>query len=84
MVSMVKSEVLSEMKALEVSVDGEILGTFVSPKGGCFFADVSNVPRRYMRASVRARAKAERCHWRLPDLPADQVVSFRMGIVWTV
>ncbi len=35
------------MKALEVVLDGKLLGVFVPPKGGSFVTSVGNIPRKY-------------------------------------
>ena len=66
------------MKALEVLLDGKVLGTFVPPKGGWFFASVGNIPRTYMRANIRAGTPKERWQWQLPDIQEGQLVAFRM------
>jgi hypothetical protein len=69
---------LKIMKALEVLLDGEVLGTFVPPKGGSFVASVGNIPRRYMRAHIRAGTLKERWQWQLPDIQEGQLIAFRM------
>jgi hypothetical protein len=66
------------MKALEVLLDGEVLGTFIPPKGGWFVASVGNIPRTYMRANIRAGTLKERWQWQLPDIQEGQLVAFRM------
>ena len=66
------------MKALEVIVDGKVLGTFAPPKGGWFVATVGNIPRKYMRADIRAGARKERWQWQLPDIQPGQTIAFRM------
>jgi hypothetical protein len=66
------------MKALEVLLDGKVLGIFVPPKGGSFVASVGNIPGKYMRANIRAGTLKERWQWQLPDIQEGQVIAFRM------
>jgi hypothetical protein len=66
------------MKALEVSIDGKALGTFVPPEGASFAAMVGNIPRAYMRAQVMSANDTESWHWQLPDVKEGETISFRM------
>jgi len=65
------------MNALEVTIDGRIVGVFVPPEGCTFGAMVANVPRRYMRAHIMTASDAETWQWQLPDIKPGQVISFR-------
>jgi hypothetical protein len=56
------------MKALEVSIDGKIIGIYVPPEGRPFSAMVANIPRKYMRAQVLASSDEESWQWQLPDI----------------
>jgi hypothetical protein len=40
------------MKALEVLINGKLIGLYVPPEGECFGVMLGNVPRTYMRAQV--------------------------------
>jgi hypothetical protein len=66
------------MKALEVSVDGKVIGIFVPPEGKPFAAMVGNIPRSYMRAHVMSGSETESWQWQLPDISEGQTISFRM------
>jgi hypothetical protein len=66
------------MKALEVSIDGKVIGTYVPPKGSTFAAMVANIPRRYMRAHLTSGNNTETWQWQLPDVKHGQTISFRM------
>lgn len=66
------------MKALEVSIDGKVVGVYVPPEGEVFAASVGNIPRTYMRAHVMSGTETESWQWQLPDLQEGQVISFRM------
>jgi hypothetical protein len=66
------------MKALEVSVDGNVIGIFVPPEGESFAALVGNIPRSYMRAHVMSGNEDESWQWQLPDIDEGQTISFRM------
>src|ERR1700688_4299410 len=66
------------MKALEVSIDGEVIGMFVPPRGSAFVAMVGNVPRRYMRAHIMSGNETEDWQWQLPDVKKGSIISFRM------
>jgi hypothetical protein len=66
------------MKALEVLVNGEVVGLYVPPEGECFGVMLGNVPRTYMRAQVSAGNKTETWYWQLPDIKEGETVSFRL------
>ncbi len=66
------------MKALEVSIDGKVVGIFVPPDGACFTAMVGNIPRTYMRAHIVSGTDTESWQWQLPDLREGQTITFRM------
>jgi len=66
------------MKALEVSVDGRVIGVFVPPEGESFVASVGNIPRSYMRAQILSGNDQENWQWQLPDINEGQTISFRM------
>jgi len=66
------------MNALEVSIDGKVIGVYVPPKGSCFTAMVGNIPRTYMRAHIMSGNDVENWQWQLPDIKAGQIISFRM------
>jgi hypothetical protein len=66
------------MKALEVSIEGKVIGVYVPPDGEVFAATVGNIPRTYMRAHVMSFTLTESWQWQLPDLEEGQVISFRM------
>jgi hypothetical protein len=66
------------MKALEVSLDGRVIGIFVPPPGEPFVAMVGNIPRSYMRAHVVSGNLSESWQWQLPDVSEGQTISFRM------
>jgi len=66
------------MKALEVSIDGKIIGIYVPPEGRPFSAMVANIPRKYVRAQVLASTDEESWQWQLPDISEGQSITFRM------
>ena len=66
------------MKALEVSIDGKVIGTFVPPADEPFVAGVGNIPGTYMRAHIMSGKDAELWQWQLPDVNEGQTISFRM------
>ena len=66
------------MKALEVLIDGKVIGLFVPPRGSTFAAMIGNVPRRYMRAHIMSGNETENWQWQLPDVKKGQEISFRM------
>jgi hypothetical protein len=68
----------TNMKGLEVSIDGRVIGTYVPPKGGTFAAMVGNIPLRYMRAHIVSGTETESWQWQLPDIQQGQTISFRM------
>jgi len=43
------------MKALEVSIDGRVIGVFIPPDDQPFSAMIANVPKTYMRAQILAQ-----------------------------
>jgi hypothetical protein len=66
------------MKALEVSIDGRVIGIFVPPAGKPFVAGVGNIPGSYMRAHIMSGSETESWQWQLPDVDEGQPISFRM------
>ncbi len=70
--------ILEIMKALEVSIDGNVIGVFVPPEGAPFAAMVGNIPRSYMRAHIMSGNDNESWQWQLPDVNEGQEISFRM------
>ena len=66
------------MKALEVSIDGKVIGVYIPPEGEPFGALIGNVPGTYMRAQVMSGTETESWQWQLPDLQEGQVISFRL------
>lgn len=66
------------MKALEVSINGEVIGVYVPRRGTPFAAMLANVPRTYMRAHVMSSNKKEVWQWQLPDIAEGETISFRM------
>jgi hypothetical protein len=66
------------MKALEVSINGKVVGLYVLPEGQTFGAMVANVPRTHMRAQIMTATETEDWHWQLPDVKEGQVIGFRM------
>lgn len=66
------------MKALEVSINGNVIGVFAPPNGEPFCAMIGNIPKMYMRAQVLASNDVEQWQWQLPDVQEGQVISFRM------
>ena len=66
------------MKALEVSVDGKVIGIFVPAADKSFVAGVGNIPGSYMRAHVMSGNETEHWQWQLPDVNEGQTISFRM------
>jgi hypothetical protein len=66
------------MKALEVSIDGVLIGVYVPPGGACFTAAVGNIQHEYMRAHITTGTDEEHWQWQLPDIQAGQTISFRM------
>src|SRR3972149_4996358 len=65
------------MKALEVCIDGQVVGLYVPPAGKTFAAMLGNIPRTYMRAHVTSGTDEESWKWQLPDVKEGQVISFR-------
>jgi hypothetical protein len=65
------------MKALEVSVDGNVIGIFVPPAGESFLAEIGSIPRSYMRAHIMSADEHESWQWQLPDISEGQTISFR-------
>jgi len=66
------------MKALEVLIDGKFFCLCVPPTDGTIGANVSNVPRKYMRAHVLGTNLAEVRSWQLPDIAESQLIAFRL------
>jgi hypothetical protein len=66
------------MNALEVSIDGTLVGVYIPPEGGTLAAMVGNIPRRYMRAQVMSSNDAEVWSWQLPDIQPGQTIAFRL------
>lgn len=66
------------MKALEVSIDGKVIGIFVPPARNTFAAMVGNIPRSHMRAHIMSGNDKESWQWQLPDVSEGQTISFRM------
>ncbi len=66
------------MKALEVLVNGEVVGLYVPPEGECFGVMLGNVPQTYMRAQVSSGNKTESWYWQLPDIKEGETISFRL------
>ncbi|MGD0527713.1 MAG: hypothetical protein ABSE49_21450 [Polyangiaceae bacterium] len=66
------------MNALEVSIDGIIVGVYVPPEGGTFAAMVGNIPRHYMRSQITTGNDTESWSWQLPDIQAGQTITFRL------
>ena len=55
------------VKALEVSIDGKLVGNYVPPAGKTFSAVLANVPKTYMRAQVFSGGPdSETWQWQLP------------------
>ncbi|MDR3616730.1 MAG: hypothetical protein P4L53_24450 [Candidatus Obscuribacterales bacterium] len=65
-------------KALEVTIDGKIIGVFVPGAGRAFEVFLGNIPKTYMRVQVISGSDKENWFWQLPDIYEDQVISFRM------
>jgi hypothetical protein len=65
-------------KALEVTIDGKIIGVYVPGSGRCFSAILGNIPRKYMRAQVLSSSDQDNWYWQLPDINEGQTISFRM------
>jgi hypothetical protein len=66
------------MNALEVSIDGTIVGVYVPPEGSAFAAMVGNIPRHYMRGQITTGNDTESWAWQLPDIQAGQAITFRL------
>lgn len=66
------------MKALEVLLNGQVVGLYVPPEGECFGVVLGNVPRTYMRAQVSSGNKTESWFWQLPDIKEGETISFRL------
>jgi hypothetical protein len=66
------------MKALEVSIEGRVIGVFIPPDDEPFSAMIANVPTTYIRAQILASNDAERWQWQLPDVQEGETISFRM------
>src|SRR5262245_11180514 len=66
------------MKALEVSINGKVIGVYVPPDGRPFSAMIANIPKAYMRAQVLGNDDLESWQWQLPDIQEGEVISFRM------
>lgn len=66
------------MKALEVLINGEVVGLYIPPEGECFGVMLANVPRTYMRAHVSPGNKTEHWDWQLPDVQEGETISFRL------
>jgi hypothetical protein len=66
------------MKALEVSINGKVVGLYVPPKGECFSVMLGNIPRTHMRAQVHSGDKREDWYWQLPDIQEQEAISFRL------
>ena len=66
------------MYALEVSIDGKLVGVYVPPSDSPFAAMVGNIPRTYMRAHIMTGNDKESWQWQLPDIQPGQCISFRL------
>jgi len=65
-------------KALEVTIDGKKVGTYVPPTGKSFAAYLANIPKKYMRAHIVSGSDTENWYWQLPDMKEGQTISFRL------
>ena len=66
------------VKALEVTIEGKLVGVFVPPEKSTFAAMVGNIPVKHMRAHIMTGNDSESWQWQLPDIMPGQVISFRM------
>jgi hypothetical protein len=66
------------MKAVEVSIEGRVVGLFASPEQGPWFAMVGNIPRKYMRAHIMTQTPTEAWQWQLPDVQEGERIEFRI------
>lgn len=65
-------------KALEVKIDGELVGVFVPPDHKPFGVMLGNVPISYMRCQVTTGSDEESWYWQLPDLQEGQEITFKL------
>jgi hypothetical protein len=65
-----------KMKAIQVSLDGQLIGMFASPDGGPFLAMIANIPRTYMRAHIMTETEIESWQWQLPDIQTGECIEF--------
>jgi len=66
------------MKAIEVSLNGKVIGVYIPPDDQPFSVMMANIPRSYIRAQVLASDDEERWQWQLPDIQEGEIISFRM------
>jgi hypothetical protein len=65
-------------KALEVTIDGKIIGLYVPGAGKCFSASLGNWPKTHMEAHVHSGSDQEDWHWELPNINEGQIISFKI------
>lgn len=66
------------MKALEVLLNGKVIGLYVPPEDECFSVMMANIPRTYMRAQVASGNQTESWYWQLPDINENDIIAFRL------
>lgn len=64
------------MRALQVSIDGRVVGVYASPDQAPFWAMIGNIPRDYMRGSIMLNTPTESWQWQLPDMQEGECVEF--------
>ena len=66
------------MKALEVTIDGQLIGVYAAPDEGPWLATMANIPRTYMRAHIMTKTSTESWQWQLPDIQEGECIEFRI------
>lgn len=64
------------MRALQVSIEGRVVGIYASPDQAPFWAVIGNIPRDYMRGSIMLNTPTESWQWQLPDMQEGECVEF--------
>ncbi|MDR3616729.1 MAG: hypothetical protein P4L53_24445 [Candidatus Obscuribacterales bacterium] len=65
-------------KALEVTIDGKIIGVYVPGAGRVFSASLGNYSETCMEGHVHSGSDKENWYWQLPDINEGQIISLRI------
>ncbi len=64
------------MRALQVSIDGRVVGICALPDQAPFLAMIGNIPRKYMRGHIMLETPTETWQWQLPNVQDGECIEF--------